>query len=150
MIAPFCRLPNGRRLFLLGLAGLFGLDLGSGLNGPLLDLDADAVLTGLEGDGILGDLDDLAGDAADGGDLFTKAEGIAHFLGFLFPLILRPDHDEVHEDEHQDQREHQGQHGTAGRGIGIGSCLKKKEHRGYTSDSNVFMMQGKLVYLQSD
>ena len=35
------RLPDGNRLFLLGLAGFFGLSLGSGLNGPLLDLDAD-------------------------------------------------------------------------------------------------------------
>ncbi len=80
------------------LAGLFhGLFhiLAGGGDAPLGDLDADPVLAGLKGDIVAGNVDDLAHHTADGDDVVTHGQGVAHFLGFFLALLLGADHQEV-------------------------------------------------------
>ena len=65
--------------------------LSGGGNAPLLDLNADSVLTGLESDGVFSYLNDLTGHAADSGDLVAKAQGVAHILNLFLFLVFRTD-----------------------------------------------------------
>ena len=62
---------------LLGIGGLLvgALALVAG-DRPLGDLDADAILAGLEGDLVSGDMDDLADHAADGDDLVADFDAV--------------------------------------------------------------------------
>ena len=66
---------------------------------PLGDLDADAVLAGLEGELIAGNVDDFADHAADGDDLIADFDAVTHLLRFLLALLFGDDHQEV---EHSD------------------------------------------------
>ena len=79
-------------------------------NGPLGELDADAVSASLDHDGVLLNSADGAGNTTDGGDLITNSQRIAHVLGFLLTLVLGADHEEVQHGEHQHQHENSAHH----------------------------------------
>ena len=91
-------------LFLLLLLGvlrvlgrlLSGLDAHVG-HGPLGELDAHAVLAGIDHDGVVVHRDDLAYHTADGGDDITLLQAVPHFLSLLLPLVFGADHQEVHQ-----------------------------------------------------
>ena len=79
------------------LLGLLRLGSGGvGLNGPLGQFHADPVVAGLNHDGVGVHHNDLAHDAADGGDGVALLQAVPHLLGLLFPLVLRADHEEIH------------------------------------------------------
>ena len=90
-----------------------------GGNGKLRKLDADAVSSRFDDDGIVLDGDDVADDAADGRDVVADLQGITHLLGFFFALVFRADHKEV---EHRDQNDEHENHGRAAAGGGRTGC----------------------------
>ena len=61
---------------------------------PLGQLHTDPVVAGLDDDGVRLDHDDLAHDAADGGDGVALLQAVPHLLGLFLPLVLRADHKE--------------------------------------------------------
>ena len=57
--------------------------------------DLGAVMAGLDDNSFFSDADDLADDAADGGDLVTYRKAVTHFIDFFFLLLLGADHKEI-------------------------------------------------------
>ena len=102
--------------------GFLGLNLGRRGDRPFLDLQTNTILAGLEGDGVLRDLNDLAGNTADGGDFIAKAQRVAHLLGLFLFLILRTDNKKIEDGKHQDKHD---DHGAAA--SGSRSSLGKKQ-----------------------
>src|SRR5690606_7079480 len=84
------------------LQGALGQDVA---DGGLLHADAHVVCD-LDGDEVLADLGDHAGDAAVGQHLVAALQLAQHGLVLLLPLHLRADHQEVH-DRDQDDRKQQ-------------------------------------------
>src|SRR5690349_18198801 len=83
-------------------------------------LDPDAHVVGdLDGDEVLADLADRAGDAAVGDHLVAVAELVEHGPMLLLPLHLRADHQEVHHRD-QDDREQQAAEAAAEETAGSG------------------------------
>ena len=70
--------------------------------------DLGAVVAGFDQNGFVSDADDLADDAANGGDLVANREAVTHFVNFLFLLLLGADHEEI--EEHADQNDHDNGH----------------------------------------
>ena len=77
---------------------------------PLGELDTDAVSAGLDHDGVLLHGTDGTGDAADGSDLITDRQRIAHVLSFLLALVLGADHEEIQHAEHKHQHDNSARH----------------------------------------
>ena len=91
-------------LFLL-LGGLSGSSVFAGLgalvgDGPLGELDADAISAGLDHDGVFLYRADGAGDATDGGDFVAKLQAVAHSFNGLLLLVLRTDEQEIENGDH--------------------------------------------------
>ena len=110
--------------------------LSGGGNAPLLDLNADSVLTGLESDGVFSYLNDLTGHAADSGDLVAKAQGVAHILNLFLFLVFRTDKEEIENGKH----EHEHKDGGAACACSGGSSGKDKIHFGFTSEKSIFVL----------
>ena len=56
----------------------------------------DTVIAGLNHNGVGVHHNDLAHNAADGGDHITLLQAVTHVLCLLLPLVLRTDHEEIH------------------------------------------------------
>ena len=84
------------QFLLIFFAGLIDAVCG---NGPLGNLNADAIFAGLKGDQVAADINNLADHAADRRDLIADAEAIAHLFGFLFLLVFRADHEEIEDSD---------------------------------------------------
>ena len=75
------------------------------LDAPLGDLDADAVLRGLEHDRRVVHLNDAADQTADGGEALALLEAVAHVFCLLFALVFRADDQEVEHRDHRNQQD---------------------------------------------
>src|SRR2546427_205256 len=118
-------------------SGLLGRLQGTGrqhvADSALLHADAH-VVSHFDGDEVVADVGDDAGDAAVGQHFVAALDLLQHGLVLLLPLHLRADHQEVHDGD-QDDREQQGGQAHAlrlaagGLGVGGGNQEGKQVHR---------------------
>ena len=125
----FVSLPVRKLFFLFAesrgvvLGCFFRFHLCGGGDCPLLRLDSHSVFTGLKGDGVFSDLDDLAGDAADGGDLITERKRAAHLFRLFLLFVFRANDEEVENRKHHNKHENK----RAAASCCHFSCFSKKE-----------------------
>jgi hypothetical protein len=98
-------------------------------------LHADAhVVSHVDGDEVVADVGDDAGDAAIGQHFIATLDLLQHGLVLLLPLHLRADHQEVHDGDQDDREQQRGQAhalrlAAGGLGVGGGNQESKQVHR---------------------
>lgn len=95
-------------------------------NGTFEDANLGAIMTGLDHNGLFFDADDFADDAADGGNLISDHQLVAHLVDFFFLLLLGTYCNEIKNKEEDDNHADGGN--PAGRAAGFRGACEKCDH----------------------
>ena len=72
-------------------------------NRALEDTESGSFSARFDNAGFFLDADDLTDDSADGGNFIANLKVVSHLCGFLFLLLLRSDHCEIHQNCHSNE-----------------------------------------------